>query len=301
MLYKKFLTYDQQIERLIHNKNLIIDDIDSTRDKLRNVGYSILISRYEKPFINLNNQKYISGTTIDDIYFLYKFDNDLRGLVFENVCFIEINLRNLISYHFCEIYRDNQKAYLDNQNYRKINSKNLNETEKLDKLLFKLNNFANKNENMPLWILINKLTFGELSKMYSLLNFKIQSNISKNFKDVDERMLGKYLEVLVLYRNLCAHNEKVFSNKIYTEIPDTKLHKRLEIEKKGNQYKYGKKDFFSIVIIFYYLLSIEQFMEFKERLSKLISNYFENDRLQIKSKIFSQMGLPLNWEGKIIR
>ena len=66
----------------------------------------------------------------------------------------------------------------------------------------------------------------------------------------------KYLKVLTLYRNVCAHNERLFSYHTYIDIPDTLLHKKLGISKNGSKYIYGKNDLFSVVIAFRYLLLI---------------------------------------------
>lgn len=121
-------------------------------------------------------------------------------------------------------------------------------------------------QNVPLWVLINAMTFGQISKMYSFLTSRIQSKISKNFKKVNERELEQYLKVLVLYRNVCAHNERFFSHKVYSEIPNTVLHSKLHISQTGNQYNQGKKDLFGVVIAFRYLLSADSFYCLKENL-----------------------------------
>ena len=80
---------------------------------------------------------------------------------------------------------------------------------------------------MPLWVLMNALTFGQLSKMYSFLSSEVKSKVSQKFEFVNERQLEQYLKVLVLYRNVCAHNERLFSHKVYSEVPDTILHQKL--------------------------------------------------------------------------
>ena len=76
----------------------------------------------------------------------------------------------------------------------------------------------------------------------------------------------KYLKVLTLYRNVCAHNERLFSYHTYIDIPDTLLHKKLGISKNGSKYIYGKNDLFSVVITFRYLLPKTDFLLFKKQL-----------------------------------
>ena len=149
---------------------------------------------------------------------------------------------------------------------------------------------------MPLWVLMNALTFGQLSKMYSFLSSEVKSKVSQKFEFVNERQLEQYLKVLVLYRNVCAHNERLFSHKVYSEVPDTILHQKLAIPKNGNQYVMGKKDLFGVVIAFRYLLSREDFSNFKRELARAIEKYLRQSQRMSEEQLLSAMGLPENWK-----
>lgn len=83
-----------------------------------------------------------------------------------------------------------------------------------------------------------------------------------------------YLKVLTLYRNVCAHNERLFSFHTYIDIPDTLIHKRLNIPKNGSKYICGKNDLFCVVIAFRYLLPQPDFLMFK----KTTGAYFQSIR-----------------------
>ena len=106
----------------------------------------------------------------------------------------------------------------------------------------------------------------------------------------------KYLKVLTLYRNVCAHNERLFSYRTYIDIPDTLLHKKMNISKNGSKYIYGKNDLFSIVIAFRYLLSKTDFIQFKKQLLHIFSKYEkQNSNLKL-NVLFEYMGFPTNWQ-----
>lgn len=60
--------------------------------------------------------------------------------------------------------------------------------------------------------------------------------------------------MLALYRNVCAHGERLLSRRCHVEIPDTTLHAKLGIEKIGADYACGKVDAFSAAIALRYLL-----------------------------------------------
>lgn len=250
------------------------------------------------------NRKYEQGTNFEDIVALYNFDKKLRTLVFQNICDIEQKLRSLISYHFCEIYSENQNAYLNPHNYNntKYNSRDI---QKLIKILSNEAMYNTEHEyvvyqrktygNVPLWVILNTLTIGQTSKMYSLCTSSIQSKISTNYRGVNEKELGQYMKVITHFRNICAHNERLFSFKSRYEIPDTNLHKKMKLPQKGKHYMYGKSDMFAIIIAFRYLLNRKDFLMFKKEFSKLIYNFEKQTSLEKKDKLLIAMGLPENW------
>ena len=302
---KPFLTYQQQLHKLTDEKHLIVRDMTLAEKKLREIGYFTLIGGYKDPFCDPSTRIYLENTTFEDIYALYQFDNGLRELFFRNICKIEKKMRSTISYAFCELHGEQQSKYLDpaNYNYTRRNQQGIH------KLIQMLDKLANTNmdyeylvyqrrvyQNVPLWVLMNALTFGQLSKMYSFLSSRVKSKVSQNFEFVNERQLEQYLKVLVLYRNVCAHNERLFSHKVYSEIPDTILHQKLAIPKNGNQYVMGKKDLFGVVITFRYLLSREDFLSFKRELARAIDKYLRQSQRMSEEQLLSAMGFPGNWK-----
>lgn len=303
---KPFLTYEQQLHKLTDEKQLIINNREFAEEKLRDIGYFALIGGYKEPFRDAMTRVYLENTTFEDIYALYDFDNRLRELIFRYICQIEKKIRNIISYSFCEVYGEMQTRYLDTASYNYVRSNQRG----IDKLIRMLDGLALTNtdydyivhqrnvyQNVPLWVLINAMTFGQISKMYSFLTSRIQSKISKNFKKVNERELEQYLKVLVLYRNVCAHNERLFSHKVYSEIPNTVLHSKLHISQTGNQYNQGKKDLFGVVIAFRYLLSADSFLLFKRELVLLIDKYVRSSSRITEKNLLKQMGFPENWKS----
>lgn len=154
--------------------------------------------------------------------------------------------------------------------------------------------------NVPLWVMMNTLTFGQLSKMYSFLKTNVQAKISIHFNGVNERELGQYLKALTYYRNVCAHNERLYSFRCRVDIPDTLLHEKLSIPQRGKQYTLGKSDLFAVVISFRYLLSGSEFIEFKKQITKLINKILSNSHTLTEPMLLNSMGFPENWK-KITR
>jgi abortive infection bacteriophage resistance protein len=301
---KPFLSIEQQIELLSQDKNLIIDDIGITVSALKRIGYFGLIGGYKEAFKNPTTGKFRDGTHFSDILALYDFDEELRELFLRYILHIERNIRQLLSYYFTEAHGVNQKEYLDSSNYTASNKAQ----NAIAKLIHKLDVLANHSSNyayivhqrsaygnVPLWVLINALTFGSLSKFVMLMTADIKAKIAIEFSGVNERHLCQYLSVLTMYRNLCAHQEKLFSYKNRKDIPDTLLHKKLSIAKAGKQYSLGKHDLFSLVITFRYMLPNTEFKSFKITLMRLMTRYLKSSNAITEISLNKMMGFPENW------
>ena len=128
----------------------------------------------------------------------------------------------------------------------------------------------------------------------------MQSDISKEFPNVNEKGLEQYLKILTLFRNVCAHNERLYSFRIQIDFPDTPLHGKLGIPKKGNQYLLGKRDLFGLVIAFRYLLPKQSFLAFQKSLIRILKQYIKSSNQISEPALLSMMGFPSNWE-KITR
>jgi abortive infection bacteriophage resistance protein len=301
---KPFITYSDQIKKLKIDKNLIIDNEKNAIQALQNISYYALIGGYKQPFIDIHTRKYVSKAHFEDIVALYEFDEELRTLFFKYLCRVERKMRSSISYHFCEKHGELQKEYLNPQNYN-CQSKY---RKGIAKLIQMLDAMARKNTdheyliyqrkkygNIPLWVLINALTFGQISKLFEFLPQNMQGEICRDFSNVRKNEMIRLLKVLTLFRNVCAHNERLFSYRTYIDIPDTVLHDKLCIEKKGSKYIFGKNDLFSVVISFRYLLSKPEFIRFKLQLKRILSHFEKNSGSLTMKKLLGYMGFPSNW------
>lgn len=301
---KPFLSFEDQINKLQNEKGLIINDHLYAEKMLREIGYFGLIGGYKTPFKNPTTKKYKDGVAFEDIVALYKFDENLRELFLKYLLQIERNMRSLVSYYFTEKYGELQSCYLDGNNY------NSDEKYRYDivKLIEVLKSLAKKTSgyayinyqrttygNVPLWVLVNGLSFGTISKFYTLLTQDVKVKVSKNFDCVNEKQLSQFLKVATKFRNVCAHNERLFSYQTKNDIPNTDVHESFSIPKKGTQYIYGKHDLFSLVVMFCYLLPEQDFRKFLLSLSNIFNHYFDGKMFLSKKDIYKLMGFPENW------
>ena len=217
---------------------------------------------------------------------------------------VENEIKSQVSYCFSEKYGECQSEYLDKRNYNYVGNKNQRDIEHLIKILESyvvkptdynyINHAQKKHGNVPLWVLTNALTFGNISKMYMLLTQDIQSKISRNYPYINESQMVSILTVLVKFRNVCAHGERLFTYRTTDSIPDLPLHKKLKIAQKGIQYINGKNDLFAIVIALRYLLSDNWYKSFINELKILIDKYLKRHESISEHELYVKMGFPEN-------
>lgn len=297
---KKFVTFDEQVDLIINDKHITVVDRENAKDILSRIGYFPLMEGYKHLFRKQNSNIYKTETTFDEIVNLYYFDEKLRELFLRYLLRIERHLRTLISYYFVECYGISQDEYLNVNNYNKARKNVIN---KLVVILEKTTNTTDYNYinyyrdtygNLPLWVTTNVLTFGSLSKMFTVLPQSIKSRICKHFNNINQNQMDSFLSVLTKYRNVCAHGECLFSYKTVDSISDTSLHEKLKLPKKGNQYIKGKQDLFAVVIAFRYLLPNGDFLTFKRKLIMEIENVVQLNQHVSREELLDLMGFSNN-------
>ncbi len=290
---KNFLNHQQQLTRLVKEKNLIISDRAYAEEMLKQIGYFPLISSYKSPFKNPTTGKYRDGTRFEDLVYLYKFDENLRELFLKYILKVECHLKSLIGYYFTEKYGDRQAAYLNPDHYVTSSGRRsqvLYMVDQLERLL------PSNKDNVPLWVLINGLTFGMLSKFYGILTPDLKVKVSKNFPGVNEKQLEQFLSVMTKFRNVCAHNERLFSYQANRDIPDMPIHRKLGIRQRGIQYVQGKRDLFAMVIALRYLLPENDFKKFKRHFTLILRHYHTYSQALSHEELLELMGFPVKWQ-----
>ena len=306
---KIFFTYEQQLNKLQLEKDLIIPNTTVAKLTLEKLSYYSLIGGYKQLFKHTPSQKYIYGVTFDELVAFYYFDEELRSLFMKYILHVERHIKSLLSYHFCEKYGESDTEYLDINNYT-LTKKNHTQINRLVHSMQKaialpsqytyISHHANTYSNVPLWVAMNAFTFGQVSKMFQYITNDVQYKISQKFEHITERELHQFITVLARCRNVCAHGERLFSFRIHETIPNTLLHKKLQISQKNGSYIYGKQDLFSVVIALRYLISAEDFKAFKSGLVKLINKVLKQCPHLTHEQLLKEMGFPENWK-KIMR
>ena len=303
-MQKTFMTYEQQLNYLECNKDLIIPDRKYAKTMLERISYYSLIGGYKEPFKHRPSGKYLRGVTFDEIVSFYLFDEQLRSLFLKYILHVERELKSTISYHFSEKYGSDQTKYLDTSNFVS-DPKHRGEISRLVKTMRDVVSLPSsypyiihhvrRYNNVPLWVAVNAMTFGTVSKFYQYMTNDLQVKIRGQYPVVSEKHLHLLITALAKCRNVCAHGERLYCFRTNGQIPDTVLHKKLNIPKRKGQYIYGKNDVFAIVLALRYLLPNEEFKVFKASLQRLITGVIKKCPHITEGQLLSEMGMPQNW------
>jgi len=148
-------------------------------------------------------------------------------------------MKSMFSYHFCEKYGEQQSHYL-NVNCYNYNKKNQQQVQRLVHSLQKaisvpsqyayINHSANMHHNVPLWVATNALTFGQISKMYQYATTDLRTKNKQEFYQYFRKAVAP-----ICYNNctmqkcMCPMESASFHSVYMETIPDTLLHKKLQI------------------------------------------------------------------------
>lgn len=260
---KEFKTIDEQIQ-ILKSRNIIIENYEKTYNILMKNNYYYLINGYKDLFLDNTSkkEKYINGTNIEEIYALYNFDKNLKINFLRYLLLIENEINTYIAYEFSKSY--GHKNYLIPKNFNNSDSKKSLINKFIDDVNLEIQyQYKNSNEMIihyldnykyiPLWVLVRILSFGKISKFYSLMKAKEQNAISRKY-NLRIHEFKVILHNLTLIRNICAHDEKLYDIRMKSRISSTIYHKKLDIKNKNGNYKFATRDLFSIVIVLKILL-----------------------------------------------
>jgi abortive infection bacteriophage resistance protein len=196
-----FKTISEQIE-ILSKRGVDIDDKDSVSEQLEREGYYAIINGYKKPFLEVSGDsashtedKFFSGTKFDYIYGLFDFDRRLRMIVLHYLIVAETTLRTVCAYHFELKHKGERDAYTCPQSYQYPKT-----FKKLKKEYIVMDNFSRTLENrnkkdyiehykkchqrVPLWVLFNAVSLGNVIAFFSILPQDLQSSICNSYKNL---------------------------------------------------------------------------------------------------------------------
>lgn len=115
---KLFLTYNQQMKKLRNDKHIECKGSSHKKILIR-AGYFNIVNGYKTPFVSgrdsNGNHSYISGTSINQLQAVKKFDDQLRSFLLRYITQVEEETRTLSGYKFDECNNNGEIPWYDIQ------------------------------------------------------------------------------------------------------------------------------------------------------------------------------------------
>lgn len=302
---KSFKTIDELVA-LLESRGVITDEWTSLA--IERESYYAIVNGYKESFLDkqamarTHRDVYLPGTRFEWIYNLFMFDRELRALTFRYLARAEAIMKSAIVYNFCEKnqgvedYRD-EACYVSycnmivpkgwKGNKCRLHRKNL---EKLMKMFEKktsrysqrpfVRHYAQHHGYVPLWVVSNDMTFGNVANFYQLQTRDVQNAACKMIlhstgKDYGPGVLTpdtllSAFSVLVDYRNLCAHDERLYCAKVGGDRTQTFTH-----------------------MLFYLILILpeQSFEEFLHDIAVLFESYGDDLHIVTREGLLKDMGM----------
>lgn len=227
-VYKSIhLSYEEQLDKFLE-RGMQIKDREYCIKKIENINYYKL-----KEFAIPYSKKIGENLTYENVFLeqiikRFYLDKNLRIHLLHAIEKIEISLKNKIAYilgerlgafgylnfkdwgdkdKYCKYYLKIQQ-----DKFRNEISKKINRTANPFIIEFKTNH---PHEDLPIWLLVEILTFGEILEIYNLMTKNDRIKIAK-FYNSNTSEFSSWLTHLKLVRNMCAHNSGIIDIKFKT-------------------------------------------------------------------------------------
>jgi abortive infection bacteriophage resistance protein len=314
-LMKVFATHEEQIG-ILEERGLKVLDKAAAKRVLSRENYYALIDGYKAPFLERDErlnpygiEQYQEGTEFGHIYALYRFDRELRMLMLNELLKFEKNIKSKIAYRFSEKFKE-KDSFLDPANYSS-DPQHFHERDRIISTLYNLikshkkrdrvrypaiREFFDKHRNVPLWVLVNFLSLGQITNFYTVIDEGLRERIAQDFAEeyseeysalrLKAEELDAILRVAFPYRNKSAHEEVLYRFRLDHPVELGGVEAMMEMPKGS----LSKGTLFSMVNLLQLVLAREEYEAFSKELKRLMKELEEAIRERAYETIVKEMG-----------
>ncbi|ETP72814.1 abortive infection bacteriophage resistance protein [Lachnospiraceae bacterium JC7] len=195
-------------------------------------GYKDLFLKKDTNGVPLVPEQYQGNTHFKELKALFLFDRELRFLFLKYILIFENSFKTVYSHEFSKKY-PRPNAYLELQNYVDNDPKSvLKQVSILTKTIHDqvdkegaIKHYIETYGAVPLWVLVNNLTIGNMSHLYDVLKNAEKNTIARYYSDKYAKQYGSRssirisgedmqsaLKIFNLVRNKCAHEERLYNS-----------------------------------------------------------------------------------------
>ena len=289
-------TYQEQLD-LLKSRGLIVQDESFALHCLEHHNY-YRISPYRFPFTQSGNRDaFIPGTTFEQLWKLYLFDQKLRHLVIEACKSVEISLRARWAYQVSHSL--GPLGYLDNRHFSSalIHARTLvklnEEMERSQEEFIKHHRGHLFMPWPPTWVIVEIASFGTISNLLGQLRQSAIRQAVANPFGMDEQTFCSLMHHLSLLRNSAAHHSRLWNRQFIFKfkLPKKKpphLFPNFFVDSAMPQKE--AKIHNTLVLLIHVTTCIAPTTDWPDRLLRLL--------LSLDPQLIPEMGFPTDWKTR---
>ena len=287
---KPWLSHADQVKQLA-SRGLVVNDSPGAEAFLSHISYY----RFSGYCLAFEQQRHAfrQGVTFEQVRASYDFDLALRDLVTESLEVIEVDVRAAISYNFGG--RHGAFGHTDGKNFHfkfkhaewMVQLREETERSK-ERFVEHFRNTYAEYPDLPIWIAMEILSFGALSRMYHGMLQPDQRAVAYRYR-LQPATLVAVLHHLVYVRNLCAHHSRLWDRvwAIKPSLPKGQAWQPPHLPSNDR--------LFSTLLLAYFLMSASRAtqafaVEWRDRVNAHLTN------LPAVADPLTHMGMPANWD-----
>jgi len=306
---KPHRTFPEQLE-ILKSRGLHVPDADVALHHLRTVGYYTLggylysmreLARVGGRQVRLD--RFLSDASFDHLVELYDFDCRLRRLCLEALEAIERAIKVKVAYNVGEVDAhahhtgsliaadartksgggpSRHESWLQDHT-RKVTTRSHDA----------ISGFVQKyGLKLPIWVATDAMDFGDISRLFSLLDSSSQSRIAKGFELLSGPQMGSWTRAMCGVRNIAAHHERLWNRRL-VDFP---------MKPKGKEKKFfGELDnqpqdawsrpYAALLVIACFMNQIKHSHDWAQRMGQLL------DTLPVGPGVnYKALGAPNDWK-----
>ncbi|UIK34877.1 Abi family protein [Lactobacillus amylovorus] len=320
---RPFRTLEEQVN-LLREKGIIIQNINYAKNELMKRGYYSLINGYKSLFLERNENvspriphQYIAGTKFEDFVNLYEFDKKLRAILYNGLLSYEVSLGAELAYRFSEAF-PKEYSYLDINNFNHNDDNTVQVLKTISSLANKIEqeshnrgsnairHYLNNHNCIPLWVLTEFMTFGDLNYFYLNCKEEIRQGISHDFTQryritynlrrtnaIMPEIIEHINHMVNMFRNAVAHNEITYS-KVINRGPNMRSIRNV-LGQTGLPIS-SQPGVFELIVSLRLVLDKSEYATMSDSIKKLLTDADNQFSTQVYEKILSCMHFPNNYE-----
>lgn len=308
---KVYFNSDQQIEKLKRD-GLAIPDEKHAKRRLKWEGYYNFAVGYNRLFKD-QNKRYKKGVAFEHIEALFDFDKRLREIVYEATQQVECNLKAMLSDVFSKNYGVDERQYLQEANFTSAPAElphvrwiigtcraALQDACKVGSGSYRdyIAYYDKTYKHVPFWALVRMLSFGNTSKFLRLLKPDDGREIAKEY-GIPYAELCNLVELLVCFRNIAAHGERVYC----AHLPHVRLTQKLSLlpklqlpKRQDGAPMYANNDCMALFVALKYVLPAKAFEEYFLQLKRAVESLEKQLPAFAYQRALHEMGLQGSWK-----